>query len=69
MLDELYGVTCHTVHVPSGAQLSEHMLELVEHFTTKGGPVMMGGDEDNLSRGIMGVCQAEDDTYLLVVVS
>ncbi|KAA0195533.1 hypothetical protein HAZT_HAZT006119 [Hyalella azteca] len=67
VLDELYGVECRIVHVASGAQLDKHVPELVEHFKVRGSPVMMGGDRDNLSKGIMGICQCKDMTYLLVV--
>jgi hypothetical protein len=68
VLDELYGVECRIFHVASGAQLDKHVPELVEHFKVQGSPVMMGGDRDNLSKGIMGICQGKDMTYLLVVV-
>ena len=43
---------------------------LISHFSTTASPVMMGGDSDASSKGVMGVCQAEEGrTYLLVVVS
>ncbi|KAF2350677.1 Peptidase C78 ubiquitin fold modifier-specific peptidase 1/ 2, partial [Trinorchestia longiramus] len=67
VLDEVYGVSCRIIHVLSGDQLSKHIPQLVEHFDTLGSPVMMGGDQDNLSKGIMGVCQGKNTTHLLVV--
>ena len=69
IIDELYNVSCRIIHITSGDKLIEHIQTLIEHFTTFGSPVMMGGNEDNQSKGIMGVCQASDQTYLLVVVS
>lgn len=67
VLDELYGVPCRILHSPSGSKLQEHVSALLQHFTSFGSPVMMGGDQDNLSKGIMGVCHGDGGTYLLVV--
>lgn len=69
VIDTLYDVRSQIIHVKSGKELSEHVDTLVTHFKTKGSPVMMGGDTDVSSKGIVGVCKSASDTYLLVVVS
>ena len=69
MLDELYRVQCRILHVSSGDQLHTVCDALENHFTTVGSPVMMGGDSDNMSKGIVGMCVGKSKTYLLVVVS
>lgn len=69
VIDTLYDVRCQIIHVKSGEELSEHINTLMAHFKTKGSPIMMGGDTDVSSKGIVGVCKNATDTYLLVVVS
>ncbi|GFR61447.1 ufm1-specific protease 1-like [Elysia marginata] len=64
-LDYFYDVPCKIIHVPKGNQLEQHLPELSTHFQTCGAPVMMGGETDNSSKGIMGVC--EDPPAMLVV--
>ncbi|KAK3098413.1 hypothetical protein FSP39_019240 [Pinctada imbricata] len=65
-LDYFYEVPCRLVHVPSGRQLVDHIDTLYNHFHVLGSPVMMGGDSDNASKGIVGVCK--NPPSLLVVV-
>ncbi|XP_042885071.1 ufm1-specific protease 1-like [Penaeus japonicus] len=67
VIDTLYDVRCQIIHVKSGEELSEHINTLMAHFKTKGSPIMMGGDTDVSSKGIVGVCKNATDTYLLVV--
>ncbi|XP_076445627.1 ufm1-specific protease 1-like isoform X2 [Babylonia areolata] len=64
-LDFFYGVPCKIVHVNSGAGLKQHLSTLHNHFSSLGSPVMMGGDTDASSKGIVGVCL--DPGALLVV--
>lgn len=68
VIDTLYGIPSKIIHVSSGAILDEHTQTLFEHFKTRGSPVMMGGDNDNSSKGIVGICKNDENTYLLVVV-
>jgi len=68
-MDELYDVPCRIVHVTTGSKLKDHMDTVKDHFTKKGSPIMMGGDSDNMSKGIVGICQSDQKFYLLVVVS
>lgn len=69
VLDFLHDVPCKVVHVRGGGAELERMAagELHEHFRVHGSPVMMGGDRDNSSKGIVGVCTGAGGSYLLVV--
>lgn len=69
LLDFFYDVPCKLVHVRGGgAELEEVAVEaLHHHFEKHESPVMMGGDRDNSSKGIMGVCTSNEGHYLLVV--
>ncbi|RUS92030.1 hypothetical protein EGW08_000243 [Elysia chlorotica] len=64
-LDFFYDVPCKIIHVTKGCELEQHLPELSAHFQSWGCPVMMGGETDNSSKGVMGVC--EDPPALLVV--
>ncbi|KAM9424496.1 ufm1-specific protease 1 [Pholidichthys leucotaenia] len=68
-LDYFYGVPCKLVHVRGGGAELERVAvkELNRHFEEHGSPVMMGGDRDNSSKGIVGVCSGEKGSYLLVL--
>ncbi|KAE8278955.1 hypothetical protein D5F01_LYC22537 [Larimichthys crocea] len=69
VLDYFYDVPCKLVHVRGGGAELEHVAveELHQHFEKHGSPVMMGGDRDNSSKGILGVCSGDRGSYLLVV--
>uniref|UniRef100_A0A1A8JFA4 UFM1-specific peptidase 1 (Non-functional) n=1 Tax=Nothobranchius kuhntae TaxID=321403 RepID=A0A1A8JFA4_NOTKU len=69
VLDYLYDVPCKLVHVRGGGAELEQVAveELHRHFEKHGSPVMMGGDRDNSSKGILGVCTGTNGSYLLVV--
>uniref|UniRef100_A0A8C4ZUM4 UFM1-specific peptidase 1 n=1 Tax=Gadus morhua TaxID=8049 RepID=A0A8C4ZUM4_GADMO len=69
VLDFFYDVPCRVVHVRGGgAELEEVAVqELHRHFETHGSPVMMGGDRDNSSKGILGVCSGKHGSSVLVV--
>ncbi|XP_028331080.1 ufm1-specific protease 1 [Gouania willdenowi] len=67
VLDFFYGVPCKVVHVRGGELQRVAVPELHEHFDTRGSPVMMGGDRDNSSKCVVGVCTGEEDSYVLVV--
>lgn len=55
-LDYFYETPCKIIHVSSGSNLKDHIPDLVKHFKEFGSPVMMGGDTDNASKGVLGVC-------------
>ncbi|XP_030017487.1 ufm1-specific protease 1 [Sphaeramia orbicularis] len=69
VLDYFYDVPCKVVHVRGGGSELEQVAvaELHQHFEKHGSPVMMGGDRDNSSKGIVGVCTGEKGSYLLIV--
>lgn len=67
VLDEVYKVLSKIIHVPSGRQLIDYVSTLREHFEQKGCPIMMGGDRDCSSKGIVGIHIGDEDTYLLVI--
>lgn len=67
VLDQLYDVPCRIVHVRYGKELDQAVEDLHNHFLTRGSPVMMGGDRDNSSKGILGVCTGKQGSYLLVM--
>ncbi|XP_064628388.1 ufm1-specific protease 1-like [Lineus longissimus] len=67
VVDFFFDVPCKIIHIRSGEELIDHINVLVEHFKTVGAPVMMGGDTDSSSKGILGVSRDSSDTYLLVL--
>lgn len=69
VLDYFYGVPCKLVHIRGGGAELERVAgdELHQHFVKHGSPVMMGGDRDNSSKGILGVCTEANRSFLLVV--
>lgn len=69
VLDTLYNVPSKILHLQKGEELEGQLKALEEHFARRGAPVMMGGETDVSSKGIMGVCRGEEEAYLLVVVS
>jgi len=66
-LDQLYQVACKIIHVQSGKNIVEQVDPLSRHFESIGSPLMMGGDTDASSKGILGICGNDSNTYLLVL--
>lgn len=68
VLDDVFDVPCKLVHVRGGGADLERVAveDLYQHFEKHGSPVMMGGDRDNSSKGILGVCSGDTGSYLLV---
>lgn len=69
VLDCLYDVPCKLVHVRGGGTDLEKVAveQLHQHFNQHGSPVMMGGDRDNSSKGVLGVWTGEKGSHLLVL--
>ncbi|XP_026208927.1 inactive Ufm1-specific protease 1 [Anabas testudineus] len=69
VLDYFYDVPCKLVHIRGGGAELEQVAveELRQHFERHGSPVMMGGDRDNSSKGILGVCTGDKGSYLLII--
>ncbi|XP_029649289.1 ufm1-specific protease 1 [Octopus sinensis] len=64
-LDYFYDVPGKILHVTDGYSLSNHLEELDWHFQNFGSPIMMGGDDDNSSKGIFGVSRASQALLVL----
>ena len=62
-----YDVPCKIIHVGSGSELGDHVKTLEEYFENIGAPVMMGGDSDNASKGILGVCRNDAEAFFLIL--
>lgn len=67
VIDKLYDIPCKIVHVNKGKELNSIVQTLITHFSTFGSPIMMGGDIDASSKGVMGI-RVGDDASLLIVV-
>ncbi|XP_034991709.2 inactive Ufm1-specific protease 1 [Zootoca vivipara] len=67
-LDHFYSVPGKLVHVPHGRDLERQLEALQAHFQGGGGPVMMGGDKDNSSKGLLGVCSSPGGRHHLLVL-
>ncbi|XP_037525538.1 inactive Ufm1-specific protease 1 isoform X2 [Rhipicephalus sanguineus] len=67
-LDHFYQVPCRILHASTGGQVAHHIDTLLRHFEQQGSPVMMGGDSDASSKGVLGVCQTSSgESHLLVL--
>ncbi|KAJ7345250.1 hypothetical protein JRQ81_001200 [Phrynocephalus forsythii] len=66
-LDHFYSVPSKLVHIPRGQDLEKELETLYAHFQRGGAPVMMGGDRDNSSKGLLGVCSGPQGHHLLVL--
>ncbi|XP_012940277.1 ufm1-specific protease 1 [Aplysia californica] len=64
-LDYFYEVPGKVIHVNSGSEISGVLPELHQHFQVVGAPIMMGGETDNSSKGIVGV-RLEPPALLIV---
>nr|XP_020655486.1 inactive Ufm1-specific protease 1 [Pogona vitticeps]XP_020655487.1 inactive Ufm1-specific protease 1 [Pogona vitticeps]XP_020655489.1 inactive Ufm1-specific protease 1 [Pogona vitticeps]XP_020655490.1 inactive Ufm1-specific protease 1 [Pogona vitticeps] len=66
-IDHFYSVPSKLVHIPRGRALEKELETLYAHFQEGGGPVMMGGDRDNSSKGLLGICSGPKGHHLLVL--
>lgn len=69
MIDTLYDVPCKIQHIPSCEDVKKYAGVIKRYFEEFGGLVMMGGDLDASSKAIAGIHIADNDAYLLVIVS
>ncbi|ESO93327.1 hypothetical protein LOTGIDRAFT_161889 [Lottia gigantea] len=53
-IDIFYHVACKIIHVNHGSELPQHIKQIYHHFQDIGSPIMMGGESDNSSKGIIG---------------
>lgn len=68
MIDVLYDIPCKIQHIPSSQDIRKFSNIFKSYFEDYGGFVMMGGDVDAASKGVVGIHVAENDAYFLVVV-
>uniref|UniRef100_A0A8C8RHW4 UFM1 specific peptidase 1 (inactive) n=1 Tax=Pelusios castaneus TaxID=367368 RepID=A0A8C8RHW4_9SAUR len=66
-IDHFFGVPCKIAHSPRGQGLEGQLGALCAHFQGGGGPVMLGGDADSSSKGILGVCSTPAGPHLLIL--
>lgn len=69
MIDTLYDVPCRIQHIPCSQDIRKYSNIIKFYFENFGGLIMMGGDMDASSKGIAGIHIADNDAYLLIVVS
>lgn len=67
-LDHFYQVPCRILHASTGGEVANHIDALLKHFEQQGSPVMMGGDSDASSKGILGVCRTSSGKSHLLVL-
>ncbi|KAK9398409.1 inactive Ufm1-specific protease 1 [Crotalus adamanteus] len=66
-LDYFYGVPGKLLHIRLGRDLEGELETLYAHFQEGGGPVMMGGGRDHVSKGLLGVCSGPEGHHLLTL--
>lgn len=69
VIDTLYDVPCRIQHIPRCQDIRKYSNIIKYYFEQFGGLIMMGGDLDASSKGIAGIHIADNDAYLLIVVS
>ncbi|XP_046455605.1 ufm1-specific protease 1-like [Daphnia pulex] len=69
VIDKLFDVPCKILHCPSGENaMTDIFPKLEEHFAKSSArPIMMGGDHDASSKGVLGTCCVDNDHWLLVL--
>lgn len=66
-LDYFHDVPGKIIHVKTGSDLPSIVPDLIQHFKTRGTPIMMGGDSDASSKGVLGVHAGSQHSYLLIL--
>ncbi|XP_049877215.1 ufm1-specific protease 2 [Pectinophora gossypiella] len=67
VIDKLFDIPCKMLHVNKGDELKNIVEQLKTHFDKFGSPVMMGGDVDCSSKGVMGIRVDGNNASLLIV--
>ena len=66
VIDVLYDIPCKILHSIPG-RLSDNLSELKSYFKNVKSPIMMGGDLDNASKGVLGFCEnSAEQCYFLI---
>ncbi|GIY40132.1 ufm1-specific protease 1 [Caerostris darwini] len=66
-LDFFYKIECRILHCRNISELQKHYSDIKDHFVQYGSPVMMGGDRDCSSKGILGISETEESIFLLIL--
>ncbi|GBM51009.1 Ufm1-specific protease 1 [Araneus ventricosus] len=66
-LDHFYKIPCRILHCRNIEELQKHASDINDHFIQYGSPVMMGGDRDCSSKGLLGITETEDGVFLLIL--
>lgn len=67
-LEHFGGPQGRLCHLPRGVGLRGEEERLYSHFTTGGGPVMVGGDADAQSKALLGICEGPgSEVYVLIL--
>lgn len=66
IIDYLYDVPCKILH-SSPDSLENNLHSIDNHFEQFSSPIMMGGDLDNGSKGVLGTAKDSENSYLLIV--
>lgn len=66
VIDTLFNVPCKILHCEAKL-LENNMCQIKSHFETFGGPIMMGGDFDAASNGVLGITSENTERYQLLI--
>ncbi|KAH9525018.1 putative Ufm1-specific protease 1 [Bulinus truncatus] len=54
-LDVFCDMPCKIMHIEKGSMFDKYLKDIFNHFDKIGAPIMMGGETDNSSKGIIGI--------------
>ncbi|KAG8177143.1 hypothetical protein JTE90_015591 [Oedothorax gibbosus] len=66
-IDYFYKILCRILHCKDVKEVQSHTSSIFNHFQEYGSPIMMGGDRDCSSKGILGICETEIGMHLLIL--
>ncbi|GIY38372.1 ufm1-specific protease 1 [Caerostris extrusa] len=66
-LDSIPEIECRILHCRNISELQKHFSDIKDHFVQYGSPVMMGGDRDCSSKGILGISETDESIFLLIL--
>ncbi|GFT44049.1 ufm1-specific protease 1 [Nephila pilipes] len=66
-VEYFYKIQCRIIHCRNIQELHKHVNDITQHFMDFGSPIMMGGDKDCSSKGILGISETENGTFLLIL--
>ncbi|GFT05159.1 ufm1-specific protease 1 [Trichonephila clavipes] len=60
-------IQCKIIHCRNIQELHKHVNDIIQHFMDFGSPIMMGSDKDCSSKGILGISETENGSFLLIL--